>query len=173
MSRSMCPKTARSPLQVTFRETVVSSDPDAVREIVESTGFFSVEEVDVAVDLAYAGLEEGGASGYHFMFCEDGRNILGYTCFGPVICTDGSFDLYWIAVHRDRQGRGIGRELLARTEEKIRGMGGQRIYIETASRDLYRPTRTFYQNAGYEREAVLKDYYSRGDSKIIFVKHLD
>lgn len=160
-------------MKLTFRETVILSDLDAVRDIVESTGFFTHEEIDVAVELADAELEAGGSSGYNFIFCEDGDGkILGYTCFGPVICTDGSFDLYWIAVHRDRQGSGIGRELLARTEERIRGMGGQRIYIETASRELYSPTQGFYRKAGYEKEAVLKDYYSKGDSKIIFVKHL-
>lgn len=166
-------RAAAVPLKRSYRETVTPSDLDAVREIVESTGFFTDDEVDVAVDLADAGLNEEGLGGYHFIFCEDrGGNVLGYTCFGPVICTEGSYDLYWIAVHRDIQGSGIGRELLKRTEERIRDMGGHRIYIETASRELYRPTRSFYLRAGYEEEAVLRDYYSRGDSKIIYVKHL-
>lgn len=160
-------------MKLTFRETVVPSDLEAVREIVESTGFFTGEEVDVAVELADAELVAEGSSGYNFMFCEDGNGkVLGYTCFGPVICTEGSFDLYWIAVHPDRQGSGIGRELLVRTEEKIRSMGGMRIYIETASRDLYRPTQGFYLHSGYHMEATLKDFYSKGDSKIIYVKHL-
>ncbi|HPI92993.1 MAG TPA: GNAT family N-acetyltransferase [Deltaproteobacteria bacterium] len=160
-------------MKLSYRETVLPSDLRAVREVVESTGFFTGEEVDVAVELVDAGLQGQSLSGYYFIFCEDGSGaLLGYTCFGPVICTEGSFDLYWIAVHPDRQGSGIGGDLLARTEEKIRTMGGARIYIETASRDLYKPTQGFYMNAGYEQEAVLKDYYSKGDSKIIYVKHL-
>lgn len=161
-------------MKLTFRETVTPSDLEAVRKIVESTGFFTGEEVDVAVELVDAGLTSEGLSSYHFIFCDDNRgNVVGYTCFGPVICTEGSFDLYWIAVHRDSQGSGLGKALLVRTEERIREMGGVRIYIETASRDLYKPTQGFYLKSGYGQDAVLRDYYAKGDSKIIYVKHLD
>lgn len=146
---------------------------DSVREIVEATGFFTPDEVDMAVELVDAGIAGGSISDYLFLFCEDKSGaVLGYTCYGPVPCTVGSFDLYWIAVHPRRQGSGIGKELLERTEEKIRGLEGMRIYIETASRDLYRPTQRFYARCGYRREALLKDYYSPGDSKIIYVKRL-
>lgn len=146
---------------------------DAVRSLVDATGFFTPDEVDMAVELVDAGLSGGSISSYLFLFCEDAsRTVLGYTCYGPVPCTVGSFDLYWIAVHPGHQGSGIGRNLLKRTEEKIRGLDGMRIYIETASRELYRPTQGFYARCGYHQEAVLKDYYSPGDSKIIYVKHL-
>ena len=88
------------------------------------------------------------------------------------LALSGSFDLYWIAVHKDHQGLSIGKKLLVKTEKKIKTMGGMGVYIETSSRDLYKPTQGFYLNAGYHQEATLKDYYSPGDSKIIYVKHL-
>jgi ribosomal protein S18 acetylase RimI-like enzyme len=160
-------------MKYTYRDRVFPQDLETVRQIVQSTGFFTDEEVEVAVDLADAGLSGESISSYLFVFCQDeDAKVLGYTCYGPVPCTVGSFDLYWIAVHRDSQGQGIGKELLRRTEKKIRAMDGRRIYIETSSRDLYKPTQGFYLNAGYHAEATLKDYYSRGDSKIIYVKHL-
>ena len=160
-------------MKLTYRDHVLPGDLLSVRQIVEATGFFTDEEVDVAVELVDAGLNGESLGSYLFCFCEDasGRD-LGYTCYGPIICTVGSFDLYWIAVHPDCQGTGIGGELLRRTESKIRSMHGKRIYIETASRDLYKPTQGFYSKAGYHAEATLKDYYSEGDSKIIYVKHL-
>ena len=35
--------------------------------------------------------------------------MIGYVCYGPIACTVGSFDLYWIAVDRRRaRGRGSG-----------------------------------------------------------------
>ena len=156
-----------------YRTRVFPSDREAVREIVESTGFFTDEEVEVAFELVEAGLSEESISDYLFLFCEDEHGkVVGYTCYGRIPCTLGSFDLYWIAVHKDRQGLGIGIELLVRTEELIREKDGRRVYIETSSRDLYKPTQGFYLKAGYVAEAMLKDFYTEGDSKIIYVKHL-
>lgn len=155
------------------RNHVVPSDRETVRKIVDSTGFFTAEEIEVAVELVDAGLSGESISDYLFLFCEDNHGkTVGYTCYGRIPCTVGSFDLYWIAVHKDHQGLGIGRELLVRTEEKIKKMGGMRIYIETSSRDLYKPTQGFYLKAGYHVEATLEDFYTTGDSKIIYVKHL-
>jgi ribosomal protein S18 acetylase RimI-like enzyme len=160
-------------MKYTFRDHVIPPDMKTVRGIVESTGFFTAEEIEVAVELVDAGLSGGSISDYLFLFCEDkGGKVLGYTCYGRIPCTIGSFDLYWIAVHSDHQRLSIGKKLLVKTEEKIRNMGGLGIYIETSSRDLYKPTQGFYLNAGYHLEATLKDYYSPGDSKIIYVKHL-
>ncbi|MCX5832942.1 MAG: hypothetical protein NTV99_00205 [Deltaproteobacteria bacterium] len=58
------------------------------------------------------------------------------------------------------------------TEEKIAGLGGKRIYVDTSSRPLYEPTRLFYEKCGYRKEAVLKDFYAEGDSKFIYSKAL-
>ena len=173
MTGSTRATTAREIMKFTYRDHVVPADRKTVQTIVESTGFFTPEEIEVAVELVDAGLSGESISDYLFLFCEDdlGKG-LGYTCYGHIPCTHGSFDLYWIAVHKDHQSLGIGRGLLKRTEEKIRKMGGMRVYIETSSRDLYKPTQGFYLNAGYNPEATLKDYYSPGDSKIIYVKHL-
>ncbi|HQP29743.1 MAG TPA: GNAT family N-acetyltransferase [Deltaproteobacteria bacterium] len=154
-----------------FRYQVLPSDCEDVRRIVDSTGFFYPDEVDMAVELVQAHLEQGPDSGYHFVFAQDAGGVHGYTCYGPVACTRGSFDLYWIAVDKNRQQQGLGRELLEHTEICIQASGGMRVYIETSARELYRPTQRFYERCGYEAEARLKDFYAPGDSKIIYVKH--
>ncbi len=155
-----------------FREVVFETDGDRVREIVSSTGFFHAAEIDIAAELVAERLSRGTESGYCFVFLEEGGRVSGYSCFGPVPGTLASFDLYWIAVHRDRQGAGRGRILLARTEERIRQAGGRRLYAETSGRPQYRPTRRFYRHAGFRREARLRDFYAPGDDKLIFVKEL-
>ncbi len=155
-----------------FREVVCEADRDRVREIVSSTGFFHAAEIDIAVELVAERLSRGTASGYDFVFVEEEGRVSGYSCFGPIPGTQASFDLYWIAVHRDRQGAGRGRILLARTEERIRRAGGRRLYAETSGRPQYRPTRRFYRHAGFRREARLRDFYGPGDDKLIFVKEL-
>ena len=157
---------------ITLRETVVHADLETVREIVASTGFFSAAEADVAVELVHEHLQRGTASGYHFLFAErDGRTI-GYSCYGPIACTVGSYDLFWIAVHDDYRRHGLGKVLLQAAEERIARAGGRRVYIETSGRAQYAPTQQFYERCGYKLEAVLADFYALGDNKLIYSRAL-
>ncbi|MEW6238540.1 MAG: GNAT family N-acetyltransferase [Candidatus Omnitrophota bacterium] len=155
---------------LSYRETVNPDDADNVGNIVKSTGFFAEDEILIAVELVQERLEKGLPSGYHFLFADLNGRTVGYTCFGPIPATSCSYDLYWIAVHDEFRGMGIGKELLKRTEPLIAKLGGRRIYIETSSRDLYEPTRAFYLKCGYIQEAFLTDFYHPGDSKVIYVK---
>ncbi|MCG6918215.1 MAG: GNAT family N-acetyltransferase [Deltaproteobacteria bacterium] len=157
---------------ISYREKPIESDVGSIRKIVRSSGYFSAEEVEMAVELVQENLSKGESSGYHILFVEINERVVGYSCYGPIPCTRESYDLYWIAVFHEFRGRGIGRELLERTEKKIGKMGGRRIYVDTSSRDQYEPTRSFYLANGYEQEALLKDFYSPGDDKIIYVKQL-
>lgn len=157
---------------IQYRDTVAQADPASVRAITESSGFFYPDEIDTAVELVEERLAKGLKSGYHFIFADEDGRTLGYSCFGPIACTKSSFDHYWLAVSNEARGKGIGTALIAATERAIAALGGTRIYIETSSRPLYDPTRTFYIARGYSLEAELKDFYGPGDSKVIYVKVL-
>ena len=160
------------PAGVEYRLKVKPADSGRVRKIVESSGFFNPEEVEVAVELVDERLTKGDKSGYFFIFAEIGRQTVGYSCFGPILGTECSLDLYWIAVHNDFRGKKIGKELLEKSEGAIRAMKGHRIYVETSSRDQYEPTRKFYTANAYQLEATLRDFYAPGDSKNIFSKEI-
>lgn len=157
---------------ITYREYVTPDDCEYVRQIVESTGFFSAAEVDIAVELVQERLAKGMSSGYEFLFADKEDTVAGYTCFGPIAGTEVSYDLYWIAVHQNFRGNGLGKSLLQKTEECIAAQGGRRVYIETASRTQYEPTRKFYLRCGYRQESVLDDFYAPGDGKVIYVKKI-
>ena len=161
---------SRRDLLPVFREEVKPQDCEHVRRIVSSSGFFSPEEILVAVELVQERLDKGFPSGYHFLFAETDGSPVGYTCFGPIACTKASYDLYWIAVANDFRSLGIGRELLLRSLRVMESLGGVRVYIETSSRVQYDPTRSFYRHFDFEEEAVLKDFYSLGDHKVIYVR---
>jgi ribosomal protein S18 acetylase RimI-like enzyme len=165
------PKAATAPL--TFRDLVRGTDPDTVRTLVAGTEFFNPAEVDIAVELVRERLDKGAASGYEFVFAETGGAPAGYACYGSIDGTESSYDLYWIAVAADARGRGLGRALLAECEARIHRASGRRVYVETASRAQYAPTRAFYEHAGYRQEAMLADFYAPGDGKVIYVKVLD
>jgi ribosomal protein S18 acetylase RimI-like enzyme len=155
-----------------LRDTVRPDDALAVRRIVESTGFFRPDEVEVAVELILTRVEKGAESGYEFLFAEQLGEVVGYACYGPIACTVDRYDLYWIAVAGNSQGQGLGRIILQEAERRIAARAGQHIYIETSGRPQYLPTRAFYQRCGYEIAAVLSDFYDRGDDKVIWRKAL-
>jgi GNAT superfamily N-acetyltransferase len=158
--------------KMVWREEPRSSDANTVKDIIASSGFFSKEEIEVAVELVEERLHKGLSSGYYFIFAEMDEQVIGYSCFGPIPCTTESYDIYWIAVREGLRGSGLGREILERVEPRIRSMGGKRIYVETSSRAQYEPTRSFYMRCGYKEAATLEHFYSLGDHKVIFLKVL-
>jgi ribosomal protein S18 acetylase RimI-like enzyme len=155
-----------------YREQPVVSDKKVIATILKDSGFFNKEEQEVGVSLIDERLTKGKSSGYFFQFAHQDTIVKGYTCFGPIPGTKSSYDLYWIAVSPELRGKGIGTNLLIHTEKEIAKSGGTRVYIETSSTELYKPTRSFYKNNGYFLEAELKDYYALGDNKMLYVKVL-
>lgn len=156
-----------------FRDEIVAGDPETIRRIVISTGFFRDDEVEVAVELAKEALAKGQQeSGYHFLFALSQGKVAGYACYGPTPCTIGVYDLYWIVVDKYFRGRGIGKQIMAKVEMEIRSKHARKLYIETSSTAKYNPTRQFYLQTGYAEEARLKDFYNVDDDKVIFSKNL-
>jgi len=155
-----------------FRSEPESRDVSLIGDLVTGTGFFHPPEVAVAVELVDERLQKGPASGYEFLLLEHEQQLIGYTCYGEIACTVGSFDLYWIVVSPAHQGQGVGRKLLAETENRIRQQHGRQIYADTSGRELYASTRQFYERCGYQVAAVLDDFYAPGDAKVIYHKQL-
>lgn len=158
--------------ELVFRHAVNPEDVDAVRILAAATGFFYPSEVAVAAELVEERLAKGESSGYFFTFCEIAGRLAGFTIFGPIPCTADGFDLYWIAVAPEHQGKGLGKILMERTEGLIRTAGGRRIYIETSDRPQYAGTRKFYAGCGYRRAALLPDFYGPDDAKAVYEKIL-
>ena|ERR1051326_86733 len=160
---------------LSFRAALEARDVDLVRQLARDSGGFSLAEVDLAAELAQERLARGlEASGYHFLFAQWGPGVpaLGYVCYGPIPLTQSSWDLYWIAVAKGAQRRGIGRRLLAEAERRANAAGAGQFYIDTSGRPDYASSRAFYAAAGYHEAAALPDFYAPGDAKVIFAKQL-
>ena len=155
-----------------FRYTPRSQDIDAIETILKATGFFKPYEIDVGLELVYERLSKGLGSGYEFVLWDGKEGLVGYCCYGAIPCTLSSFDIYWIAVHPDFQKKGIGKRIYSETETRIQNLNGTRIYIETSQSKKYLLTRKFYESVGFERIALIKDFYGPGDGKVIYCKVL-
>jgi ribosomal protein S18 acetylase RimI-like enzyme len=155
-----------------WRKEPRHADAGLVERLALESGYFNSQEVAMARELVEERLAKGLASGYLFLFAEGQDKLLGYSCYGPIAGTTGSWDLYWIVVDNSQRGQGTGGLILAETEKLATEQGAARLYVETSSRRQYNPTRGFYLDRGYEIEAVLRDFYAEGDDKIIMVKKL-
>ena len=160
------------PDTISFEYYITENDINSIREILDSSGFFYTYEVDVAVEIAEEYLSQKDHNGYFFVGAYVENKLIGFTTYGLIPCTKDSYDLYWIAVHNDFRGRGIGIQLLDVSEQHIKEMEGKRVYIETSSTEKYAPTQNFYYRGKYILEASLKNYYRDGDDKLIFSKTL-
>ena len=148
------------------------TDREPLRQLLAETGYFSDDEIAIALELVDAVLDHTEQQDYIIRVYRDGDAVLGYYCVGPTPATESTYDLYWIAVASLLQGRGIGKALIAHAEDLIRGLGGQLVIAETSSRPQYDKTRRFYHLCGYAELALIRGYYRPGDDLVVFGKYL-
>lgn len=148
-------------------------DFETIRTIVTSTGVFTTEEIDIAVELLEIYLNDPEQKDYELFSYVDGDGIvLGYICIGPTPATAATFDLYWIAVDPSAQSKGIGTVLLNYTEDVLRQRGGRLLIAETSSTSKYDNTREFYERKKFQKLAHIKEYYKPNDDLVIYGKYL-
>jgi ribosomal protein S18 acetylase RimI-like enzyme len=147
-------------------------DRPRVTEILRGTPEFKSFEVAVAEELIDCYLDDPSGSGYYVLVAEVDSTVEGYICYGPTPLTDGTWDIYWVAVARKRQDQGIGSALMKSAEEEIMKAKGRLSIIETSSTPAYEKTRNFHVSHGYEMVARIPDFYAPGDDKLILQKRL-
>jgi len=155
-------------------------DRARVAELLVSTAVFSRDEIDVALQLFDATVRDDGAAGaddahvpdYEFTGAFEGERLLGYACAGPTPATEGTFDLYWLAVDAAAQGKGIGTALVREVERELRDRGARMLLVETSSRPDYSDTRAFYARCGYTEAARIRDFYAPADDRIMLTTRL-
>lgn len=150
-----------------------SRHKSAIMRILRSTPEFNPAEVVVAEEVLDSYLRDPLGSGYHVLVAEVDSSIVGYICYGPTPMTEGTWDIYWLAVAPEEQGQGIGTALLSSAEAKIKEAQGRLAIIETSSRPQYERTRRFHHRQGYEVVGHIPDFYAPGDGKLIFQKRLN
>jgi len=148
------------------------ADRDRLLAIVTAVGNFTPTEVETAMEVIDEGLAGSGRGDYYLNVLEEGGRVVGYECHGPTPLTDGTYDLYWIAVDPASQKGGRGRALLTHAEDDVRRRGGRLLLIETSSQESYNATKLFYERSGYPLVARIPDFYRRGDDKLIYAKYL-
>ncbi|MFI5252660.1 MAG: GNAT family N-acetyltransferase [Bacteroidota bacterium] len=158
--------------QYTIRK-LREEDVPRLENILRLTGVFTEEEISVALELMDIFLHDPGQDDYDiYSSLDENGEAQGYVCIGPTPMTNGTYDLYWIAVDPRRHHRGIGKQLQLFTEELVRSRGGRLIIAETSSMPKYENTRKFYLSLNYTEAARIKDYYKIGDDLVVYGKYV-
>ena len=146
------------------------ADTAALVALADATGVFKPLEIQALREVLDDYFAANQAAGHRCVTCEEGGAAVGFAYYAPAAMTDRTWYLYWIAVRKQLQARGLGAALLRHAEEDVRAAAGRLLLIETSSLPHYEPTRQFYVKHGYETAAVLRDYYADGDDMVVFRK---
>ena len=155
----------------TLRELRPGDRPELL-EIMESSGAFRPEEIAVGLELVDETLNPGPSTDYRWWIAEGAGQVLGFACFGPVPMTEGTFDLYWIAVAPEARGTGVAAGIEEAVADSVRSLGGYWLVAETSSTAPYLPAHAFYARRGYRLLGRIEDFYRPGDDRLIFGKRL-
>lgn len=151
-----------------------SDDRDAIAAILAGIPAFRPEEAAVALEMVAETLDPRPDTDYEWMIAEAAGRVVGFAAFGPVPLTEGTFDLYWIAVATDSGRHGIAAQMDEAVTDQLRSRPGARwLLAETSSTAPYLPARAFYRKRGYAQLGRLADYYRPGDDRLTFGKRLD
>jgi GNAT superfamily N-acetyltransferase len=147
-------------------------DKPKVMRLLRALPEFEPPEIAVAEEVIDDHLDNPSGSGYHIQVAEVDPAVAGYICYGPAPLTEGTWNIYWLAVSAKEQGKGIGSALMSFAEDEIRRTEGRLIIIETSSKPGYQKTRRFYLDQGYEIVGRIPEFYAPGDDKLILRKQL-
>jgi ribosomal protein S18 acetylase RimI-like enzyme len=98
---------------------------------------------------------------------------VGMAHVAPERMTEGTWNLYLIAVHPHRQRQGRGKSLLRYVEQMLTERGERILLVETSGTENFEYVREFYRKNGYEEEARIREFYTAGVDKIVFRKVLN
>lgn len=159
-------------MEINIRE-VEAKDKVAIESIIRSNKNFTDEERYCAAELLDIYLKDRAKGEYIFVCAVDKTDKpLGYVCYGKTPFTDSVYDMYWIAVDPQWQGKRVGKMLVKHLENILKHENARMIIAETSSQPAYEKTRLFYEKAGFKETSRIRDFYRVGDDKIVYIRPL-
>ena len=145
----------------------LEKDLDGIRSIIEATGLFPSEMLDPMIQPFFA----DGSDGSIWLTLEDPEPV-GVLYAIPEKMTEGTWNILMIAIHSGCQRSGHGSALVSYIESILRERNARLVLVETSGFDEYEQARSFYRKIGFTEEARIREFYSAGEDKVVFVKTL-
>lgn len=145
-----------------------SEDIPALKLVLDGTELFPSDMLSEMV----SGFLSDEDSEDVWLTCESDSTAIGFCYAAPEQLTEGTWNMLAIAVLPSNQGDGAGSAIVRGLESSLREKGGRVLIAETSGSDAFAQTREFYRKNGYVEEARIRDFWARGDDKIVFWKAL-
>lgn len=148
--------------------------PDDITDLIvlaEASGLFEPSQTEELVQMLDQHFN-GKTENQDLWFTDDDNGVVGVAYVAPERMTEGTWNLYLIAIHPEHQRQGRGIALLRQVEQVLASHGERVLLVETSSLESFEYVRSFYRKSGYEEEARIREFYKAGDDKIIFRKTL-
>jgi ribosomal protein S18 acetylase RimI-like enzyme len=146
-------------------------DTTALIAVAEASGLFDPNQTDSLAQMLDKHFSDKDETQDIWLTDYDNEPV-GIAYIAPERMTEGTWNLYLIAVHPDRQKQGRGKALLGYIEQMLMERGERILLVETAGTDDFDYVRKFYRQNGYEEEARIREFYTAGVDKIVFRKAL-
>lgn len=146
---------------------ITYEDIPALKTVIEANGLFSSDMLDDMI----SGYLNNESENEFWLTYEDSKPVAIAYC-APERMTQGTWNLYLIAVHPDYQRQGLGTSMLDDIEQVLTARGERLLLVETSSLETFKGTQKFYRQCGFEEEARIREFYQAGEDKIVFCKSL-
>jgi ribosomal protein S18 acetylase RimI-like enzyme len=150
---------------------ITPNDTSELISLAEATGLFEPKHAEELAQMLSQHFS-GEADSSDFWITDDDNGLVGVAYVAPERMTEGTWNLYLLAVHPDRQRQGRGMALLAYVEKMLAERGERLLLVETSGVEEFEYVRSFYRKSGYDEEARIREFYGAGDDKIVFRKVL-
>ena len=151
----------------TYIRAVKSEDVPALKTAIAANDLFPPEMLD---DMMTDYFNNPDSKDIWFTYVQNEPVAVGYCASEKM--TEGTWNLYLIAVHPQHQGQGYGTSMMNYIEQLLAARGERILLVETSGLDSFAKTRAFYRRCGYEEEARIREFYQAGEDKIVFRKSL-
>lgn len=147
---------------------VEKADIPELKKVLDSSELFPSYLLDAMISDY---LNNKSSADIWFTTIDQGKPIsIGYCA--PERLTEGTYNLYAIAVRKKNQGKGIGKRMMKYVENLLREKGGRILIVETSGKPDFELTREFYYKCSYIKQAVIPEFYDKNDDKVVFWKKL-
>ena len=148
---------------------VIKSDIPYLKQVLDTIELFPSEMLD---DMISDYLNNPKTKEVWFTATKKNKPIsIGYCA--PEKLTEGTYNLYAIGVRNDIQSKGTGSKMMIFIENHLKENGQRILIVDTSGTDDFKLTRKFYEKLGYNKEAVIRDFWKEGDDKVIYWKKLN
>ena len=151
---------------VSVRDAHVSDMP-ALSAVIHGIGLFTPEEAN-GFASTLPGHFEGGGEERTWLLAGNGQGA-GYLSPEP---GPGVWNLLFLGVLPEARRQGVARTLIAEVERRLRAEGARMLLIDTSTEPPMEAARALYAALGYERVALIPDYWGQGDGKLTFRRML-